>query len=51
MSEITLILEPVGRGESKATEELFPPVYEELWRLAAARMAREAAGRRRENEK
>ena len=37
-------LESVGRGESKATEELFPLVYEELRRMAAARMANEAAG-------
>jgi RNA polymerase sigma factor (TIGR02999 family) len=44
MSDITLVLESVGRGESKATEVLFPLVYEELRRLAAARMAREAAG-------
>ena len=44
MSDITLILESVGRGESQATEELFPLVYEELRRLAAARMAKEAAG-------
>jgi len=44
MSNITLVLESVGRGESKATEELFPLVYEELRRMAAARMANEAAG-------
>jgi RNA polymerase sigma factor (TIGR02999 family) len=44
MSNITLVLESVGRGESQATEELFPLVYEELRRLAAARMAKEAAG-------
>ena len=44
MSNITLILECVGRGESQATEELFPLVYQELRRLAAARMAKEAAG-------
>ena len=44
MSNITLILESIGRGESRTTEELFPLVYEELRRLAAARMAREAAG-------
>jgi RNA polymerase sigma factor (TIGR02999 family) len=44
MSNITLVLESVGRGETKATEELFPLVYEELRRLAAARMARESAG-------
>jgi RNA polymerase sigma factor (TIGR02999 family) len=44
MSSITLVLESVGRGESKATEELFPLVYEELRRLAAVRMAGEAEG-------
>ena len=44
MSDITLVLQSVERGESRATEELFPLVYEELRRLAAARMAREAAG-------
>ena len=44
MSDITLILESVGRGERQATEELFPLVYEELRRLAAVRMARETAG-------
>jgi RNA polymerase sigma factor (TIGR02999 family) len=44
MSNITLVLESVGRGESKVTEELFPLVYEELRRMAAARMANEAAG-------
>jgi RNA polymerase sigma factor (TIGR02999 family) len=44
MNNITLVLESVGRGERKATEELFPLVYEELRRMAAARMAGEAAG-------
>jgi RNA polymerase sigma factor (TIGR02999 family) len=44
MSDITLVLESVGRGESKASEELFPLVYAELRRLAAVRMAGEAAG-------
>lgn len=44
MSQITLVLESVGRGESRASEELFPLVYEELRRLAAMRMAGEAAG-------
>jgi len=44
MSDITLLLESVGRGEAKATEELFPQVYDELRRLAAVRMAGEAAG-------
>ncbi len=44
MSNITLVLESVGRGESKATQELFSLVYEDLRRMAAARMANEAAG-------
>jgi RNA polymerase sigma factor (TIGR02999 family) len=44
MSNITLVLESVGRGESNATEDLFPLVYGELRRMAAARMANEAAG-------
>jgi RNA polymerase sigma factor (TIGR02999 family) len=44
MSEVTLILEAIGRGENLATEELFPVVYEELRRMAAARMAQETPG-------
>lgn len=44
MSDITLILQAVGRGEKQASEDLLPLVYEELRRLAAARMAQEAAG-------
>lgn len=44
MSDITLVLQSVGRGERAASEALFPLVYEELRRLAAVRMAGEAAG-------
>lgn len=44
MSDLTLMLQAVGRGEKQASEELLPLVYDELRRLAAARMAREAAG-------
>ena len=44
MSEVTLLLEAIGRGERQTTEKLFPVVYEELRRLAAVRMAQEAAG-------
>jgi len=39
---VTEILEAVGRGDAKASEELLPLVYDELRRLAHARMAREA---------
>ena len=44
VNEITLVLRAVGRGESRASEELLPLVYDELRRLAAARMAMEASG-------
>lgn len=44
MSEITLMLQAIGRGESRASEDLLPLVYAELRQLAAMRMAREAAG-------
>jgi RNA polymerase sigma factor (TIGR02999 family) len=44
MSDVTLILEAVGRGEKQASEELLPLVYDELRRLATSRMARESAG-------
>lgn len=44
MSDVTLVLEAVRRGEKKASEELLPIVYEELRRIAAGRMARESAG-------
>ena len=44
MSEVTQILEAVGRGEQQGAEALFPLVYDELRRLATARMAQEDAG-------
>jgi RNA polymerase sigma factor (TIGR02999 family) len=44
MSDITRILEAAQQGDPKAAEELLPLVYEELRRLAAHRMANEAAG-------
>ncbi|TAL00242.1 MAG: sigma-70 family RNA polymerase sigma factor [Verrucomicrobia bacterium] len=44
MSEVTLMLQAIGRGEKQASEDLLPLVYEELRRLATARMAQEAAG-------
>ena len=44
MSDITLMLQAVARGERQASSDLLPLVYEELRQLAGARMAREAAG-------
>lgn len=44
MSEVTVILEAVCRGEKAAAEELLPLVYDELRRLASAQMAGEAVG-------
>ncbi len=44
MSDVTLLLQAAGRGDDRALEDLLPMVYEELRNLAAARMAREAAG-------
>jgi RNA polymerase sigma factor (TIGR02999 family) len=42
--EFTQILEAVGQGDPKAADELLPLVYDELRKLAAAKMAQEAAG-------
>jgi RNA polymerase sigma factor (TIGR02999 family) len=42
MSEVTMLLQQAGRGQG--SEELLALVYDELRRLAAARMAQEAAG-------
>ncbi len=44
VSEFTQILERVEHGDTKAAAELLPIVYEELRRLAAHKMAQEAAG-------
>ena len=41
MSEVTQILASIQQGNSEAAEELLPLVYEELRKLAAARMAKE----------
>jgi RNA polymerase sigma factor (TIGR02999 family) len=40
MSEITVILERLGRGEQDAFDELVPLVYQELRRRAGGRLAR-----------
>ena len=44
MSEVTCILDRVQQGDPKAAEELLPLVYDELRKLAAHKMANEAAG-------
>ena len=44
MSDATQILQAAERGDPKAAEELLPLVYEELRKLAAAKMANESAG-------
>lgn len=44
MSDITLVLDAINRGESRASDELLPLVYDELRRLASVQMASEAAG-------
>jgi RNA polymerase sigma factor (TIGR02999 family) len=44
LGEITQVLQAVGRGDGGASEELLPLVYDELRRLAAARMAQELSG-------
>ena len=42
MSDITRILHDVEQGQPQANEELFALVYQELRKLAASKMAREA---------
>jgi RNA polymerase sigma factor (sigma-70 family) len=44
MSDITRILSQFDRGESRAAEQLLPLVYDELRKLAAARLAHEKPG-------
>ena len=44
MSDLTRILEAAQRGDPTTADQLLPLVYDELRKLAAARMANEAAG-------
>ena len=44
MSDVTRILQSLERGEVQAADGLLPLVYDELRRLAAAKMAQEAPG-------
>jgi RNA polymerase sigma factor (TIGR02999 family) len=43
MSEVTRILQSMETGDAKRAEELLPLVYEELRKLAAAKMANESS--------
>jgi DNA-directed RNA polymerase specialized sigma24 family protein len=44
MSDVTQLLAAIEQGDQRAADELLPLVYEELRRLARARMASERAG-------
>ena len=44
MADVTQVLEAIERGDPRAAEQLLPLVYDELRRLAAARMAEERPG-------
>jgi RNA polymerase sigma factor (TIGR02999 family) len=44
MSDVTLLLNAIDAGDPKAANQLLPLVYEELRRLAAAKMAQERPG-------
>lgn len=44
MSEASVLLQAIERGDSHAAHQLLPLVYDELRRLAAVRMARERPG-------
>jgi RNA polymerase sigma factor (TIGR02999 family) len=42
--DLTLILQDIAHGDVQAADRLLPLVYDELRKLAAAKMARESAG-------
>src|SRR5687768_2619321 len=44
MNEVTHVLSDLAKGDARAAAQLLPLVYEELRKLAAARMAAEAPG-------
>jgi len=44
MSDVTQLLNAIDEGDSNASDQLLPLVYEELRKLAAARMAQEKPG-------
>jgi RNA polymerase sigma factor (TIGR02999 family) len=44
MNDVTCILLDIGQGKSEAASQLLPLVYDELRKLAAQKLAREAPG-------
>ena len=44
MSDVTVILDAIQKGDSKAAEELIPLVYDELRKLAAFKLAEQPPG-------
>jgi hypothetical protein len=44
IGQVTQITEAAGFGDAQSAERLLPLVYEELRRLAAAKMSKEAPG-------
>lgn len=44
MNDVTQILNAINAGDGGASEKLLPIVYQELRRLAARKLAREAPG-------
>ena len=44
MSDVTRLIDAAAAGDKQAAADLFPLVYDELRKLAAARMARESPG-------
>src|SRR5947207_1425457 len=44
MSEVTRLLSAIGQGDTLASEQLLPLVYEELRKLAAQKLALEKPG-------
>ena len=44
MSDVTQIIDAMGRGDQQASEQLLPLIYQELRRLAASMLAKEPAG-------
>ena len=43
MSDVTRILHQIENGDKQASDRLLPLVYEELRKLAAARLSRESS--------